>query len=171
MRLSMSESKNDHRISPGLLRFLLGPVLPLVILGVLAVSSMARKSATYDEAILLASGARFIRSWDNSVNSENPPLLKAFYALPTLLVPDLQIPPATEAERYSYSMADGFAYGNTFLYGQKRPRLILFICRLMVVLTTVFLGLAVYAVALRVWNRPTAGIMLWVFALSPNLLA
>ena len=151
------------------------PAIALTIFTLLAVSSLARKSATFDEALLMASGARFLRTWDNSVNPENPPLLKAFYALPTMFMTDLEIPPVSHRLRYSYKMADEFAYGEQFLYGAPkrhgRHKTLLFLCRCMAVLAGVLLGLALYRVAAVVWGRRVAAVLLWIYALSPNVLA
>jgi len=137
---------------------------------VLAAGSMAQKSATYDEAALLASGARYLRTLDNRVNAENPPLLKAFYALPTWLL-GWDAPPAPASTFYSYRMHDAIAYGNRALYSQKHPLLLLFFCRLMVVGVAVGLGLLLYRLAAGAWSATTAGVLLWIYVLSPNILA
>lgn len=152
------------------LRPLSTPAVPLAFILVLAAASMARKSATYDEAILLAAGARFLRTFDNRVNAENPPLLKALYALPTL-VTGCPLVPAPEGTLDSYHMDEGLRYGNDFLYSQKRPLLTLFLCRSMVVGLSCALGLVLFAVARQFWDRRTALVLLWTYALSPNLLA
>jgi len=152
-------------------RCLLTPVGPLLLFAILAALSMAQKSPTFDEAALLASGARYLRTWDNSVNAENPPFLKAVYALPTLLYPGLDIPAAPDSLRLTDSMPDQAAFGNTFLYSQRRPRRLLFCCRCMAVFVGLLLGAAVYIAAARIWNRSTAVLVLWVYALSPNILA
>ncbi len=152
------------------MQVLLRPAVPLGVMVVLAAASMARKSATYDEAALLASGARYLRTMDNRVNAENPPLLKAFYALPTLVL-GWDAPPAPASAFYSYRMHEAIKYGNRALYSQKHPLLILFFCRLMVVGLAVGLGLLLHRLAAGAWSATTAGVLLWIYALSPNILA
>ncbi len=152
-------------------RVLLLPGVPLLVFAALAISSMATKSATYDEGVLLGSGVYYLRTGDTSVNAENPPLLKAVYALPTLLFRDVSLPPVPAAVRYSYSMPDGFEYGNAVLHGQAQPLRILFCCRLIGVAAGCLLGLALYAAARRMWAGAVPAVLLWLYALSPNVLA
>jgi len=131
---------------------------------------MYRKSATYDEPALLASGTHFLRTFDHRFNAENPPLLKAVYALPTLGL--FSGSSEMHSKRvYSYDMQTAIAHGNRVLFSQPRWRAALFGCRLMVVLTACALAAFFYCVARRIWNRRTAGVLLWLFCLSPNILA
>jgi 4-amino-4-deoxy-L-arabinose transferase-like glycosyltransferase len=152
-------------------RALARPLLPILVFALLAGTSLARKSATYDEAVLLTSGAMLIRTWDNGLTGEFPPLLKAFYALPTLFFPSVAVPEPPDSQRYSYVMGPSFDYGNVFLFGQSHPLLLLFCCRMLAVTLACGLGFLVYATAARIWDKTIAIILLWVFALSPNLLA
>lgn len=147
------------------------PALPLVVFALLAATGMLRKSATFDEAALLASGARYLRTGENAFNAENPPLAKAIYALPTLLLADKGVPPLPESTRYAYDMMVQVDYGNQFLYEQRHPGTVLFVCRLMCVALGCLLGWVVFTVASRVWGKGVGIGLLWVFALSPNLLA
>lgn len=152
--------------------FLQHPLLPIAVFILLAVTSMWRKSATYDEPLLLASGAHYLRTFDVSINAENPPLLKALYALPTLAVrkfgTDVPVP---DKLPYSYEMPEEFSYGNAVLYSHPHHRLILFACRCMAVAAGTLLALVLFLAASRIWSRETALAVLWVYALSPNLLA
>ena len=68
-------------------------------------------------------------------------------------------------------MPEQAEFGNAFLYSQRHPRVLLFCCRCMAVLAGCVLGASVYLTSLRVWDRVTASGLLWIYALSPNLLA
>ncbi|MBT5612891.1 MAG: hypothetical protein HN742_34265 [Lentisphaerae bacterium] len=147
------------------------PVTPLAVFALLAAAGMLHKSAIFDEAALLASGARYLRTGENAFNAENPPLVKAIYALPTLLLAGKGVPPLPESARYAYDMMVQVEYGNAFLYGQPHPGTVLFGCRLMCVAVACLLGWVLFTVSLRIWSRNTAVAALWIFALSPNLIA
>ncbi len=154
----------------GLKRLFCGPVLPLFVFAVLAVSSLARKSATYDEPVLLVSGAWYLHHFDPRVNLENPPLLKAFYALPSLFFSFDPAPPPARVFG-SYDMHDGIEYGVGGVFAQPRALAILFACRIMAVLLALGLGGLLYRTARGHWGRNTALVLLWIYALSPNLIA
>ncbi|MFH0844522.1 MAG: glycosyltransferase family 39 protein, partial [Pseudomonadota bacterium] len=64
-----------------------------------------------------------------------------------------------------------FQYGNRFLYSRDNPLMLLFCCRLMTVLLACLLGFAVYRTAKILWDADTAVVLLWVYCLSPNILA
>ena len=156
-------------------RFAGHPVVPLAVFACLAVMSLSHKSPTYDEPIILASGGRFLRTWDNGVNAENPPLLKALYALPTAFVRSGPALSGEEGERirFSYSMAEEFAWANRALLSLpgRGWRGWVLAGRLVVVLVGILLGAVLYAAAVRCWDRPVALVIVWLYALSPNILA
>lgn len=152
-------------------RFFASPVFPILLFFLLAVTSMKDKSATYDEALLVASGAHLVRSWEVGLNAENPPLLKAWLALPTLFFKGKDVPLPPPSLQYSYRVGEMFKYGNRFFYAHDNPLLLLFCCRLMTLILACLLGLAVYRTANRLWNTHTAIALLWVYCLSPNILA
>lgn len=159
-------------LPPWLGRLLLTPWLPLAVFVVLAGSSTARKSATYDEPILLVSGARYLRTFDPALNAENPPLLKAFYALPTLFSGHYRAATDIDAGlRYSYSMGSEFEFASRVLFSDPAHRSVLYACRGLAVVLTASLGLVLYAVCRARWNRGVAVAVLWVYGLCPNVLA
>lgn len=160
------------RLSPRVRAGFGSPWLPLAVFVLLACSSMARKSATYDEPIMLVSGARYLRTFDPAVNSENPPLLKALYALPTLAVGHFRAAVDADAGlRHSYSMGDEFEFASKVLFADPGHRWLLFVCRLVPVALAVCLGLALHAVCRARWNPAVATAVLWLYALCPNVLA
>jgi hypothetical protein len=159
-------------LPPRLAAWLVRPWLALAVFAVLACTSMARKSATYDEPILLVSGARFLRTFDPALNAENPPLLKALFALPTLAAEHYRTAVDIDAGlRYSYSMGDEFEFANQVLFSDPAHRRMLFCCRLLSVALAACLGLALYAVCRARWSAAVAVGVLWLYALCPNVLA
>jgi len=133
---------------------------------------MARKSATYDEPILLVSGARYLRTLDPALNAENPPLLKALYALPTLASEHFRAATDIDASlRYSYSMGDEFEFASRVLFADPAHRAVLYACRLLALGLAACLGLLLYTVCRARWDAEVAAAVLWLFALCPNVLA
>ncbi len=173
-----TNSSHDRGTPPGappgrgrpVLAWLLSPVVPLALMAVLALGSMAHKSATFDEPLMLAAGTWYLRTGNMSLNAENPPLFKALYSLPCLAFHDPALPPLPENLRFSYNMLDEFAYANDFLFKCPQHRQILFLCRLVAVGCGLLLGFVLYCVTRRIWDNVVAGLMLWVFALCPNVL-
>ena len=152
-----------RRLPSWLASGLVQPWLALTVFAVLACSSMARKSATYDEPILLVSGARFLRTFDPALNAENPPLLKALFALPTLFSGHYRAAVDIEAGlRYSYRMGDEFGFASQVLFADPAHRRLLFLCRLVPVALAASLGLLLYAVCRVRWSPAVAAGVLWL---------
>jgi hypothetical protein len=151
--------------------WLLSPVIPVVLFAALAVTSMVHKSATFDEALHLVSGAHFVRTGDPTLNVEHPPLVKAWCALPTLVLPHSGLPDPPATVLGTYRIAHAHAFANDYLYSFDDPRAVLFWCRTMAVLLGCALGVLIYGVARRTWDPSVALALLWIYSLSPNLLA
>jgi len=134
------------------------------------VLSLLQKSATYDEAVLLASGAHFLRTCDTGPNAENPPLLKAVHALPTRFM-RIRFPPMPPTLSYSYSMAEEIEWGRAFLFEKNDARRILMPGRVMALLFVAGCGLLAFFVIRRRWGPLQATVFLILFCFSPNLLA
>ncbi len=152
-------------------RFLLNGWLPLVVLVALAAGSAAQKSATFDEPVFLASGGYYLRTGDTRFNAENPPLIKAIYALPTLLWGEGKFSKVPSSVFYSYSMGEGFRQANEMVFNCPQFRLLIFLCRLMPILVTCALGYLLYRLVCPLWGARVGRIVLWGLALSPNMMA
>ena len=169
---SYTPPAGGRRLPPRLAAWLLQPWPALAVFAILACTSMARKSATYDEPILLVSGARFLRTFDTALNAENPPLLKALYALPTLFSGHYRAAVDIDAGlRHSYRMGDEFEFASQVLFSDPAHRRMLFVCRLVPVALAACLGLVLYAVCRARWSPAVAAAVLWLYALCPNVLA
>lgn len=131
------------------------------------ISSIRLESQTWDEAFNLAAGLSYWKTGDFRMNTEHPPLGKYINALPLLFL-DLKLP----TDHPSWRARQTVPFGREFLYHNRLPaEMILFRARLMTILLTIALGLA-----LAVWVRkrfgpaPALGALL-LFAFDPNLIA
>lgn len=134
----------------------------------LAVSSMARKSATFDEVVRLTSGVSYWVTGDYRLDPAEPPLAQMWAALPVLAgeytFPDLDQP--------AWWISDAESIGRQFFFALDNDTdAILFRARVMIVLLSVACGALVF-----LWSRRLFG--LWgglmsagLYAMSPNMLA
>ena len=148
------------------------PLTALLFFCCVATTSVRHASATFDEPIILASGAHFLSTGDPSVNAENPPLLKALYAVPIALYGKLDAyRNAPDSVHSTYDAAFGFDYANGCFFSSGNHRDILFACRFVAILLAALFGYALFLTAVRVFDRGVAILILWLFCLCPNILA
>lgn len=141
----------------------------LLILGVLpalALTSMARKSATVDETAHLPAGYATLVTGDFRLNPEHPPLWKAVAATPLLLVDPVFLRVGS-----GWEDGDAWDFGRSFLQIWNRGERLLFLGRL----PGVLLAMA-FAWGLFAWSRslfgPRGGLLtLALFVFDPNVLA
>jgi hypothetical protein len=140
-------------------------LLLLAAIPIQAVSSLVRKSATFDEASHLSSAYEYLVTGVFRQHLDHPPLADQIAAFPLLFL-KLQLP-ADEASQKSL-----IRFGNRFVYRNVRDAdTILLWGRLPVVLLTVLLGWAVFS-----WGRelghPGAGLLaLFLCVFDSNILA
>jgi hypothetical protein len=125
-------------------------------------------SQTVDEAAHLAAGYSYLVTGDFRLDSEHPPLLKAFQALPLLLFFRLPFNPDPQL----WLEKDAFGIGYEWLYKSGLPAdQILFASRL----ANLFLGISLIALlawwAYRLWDIWAALLALALGALEPNFVA
>lgn len=145
------------------------PAVALLLagMGTVQVLSIREETQTWDEGFDIAAGYSYWKTGDFRINREHPPLGKYINALPLLFM-DLRLP----LEHPSWAETDNVGFGVEFLYRNRAPaETILFRARLMTILLTLCLGLAV-----AVWTRsrfgPAAALFaLLLFAFDPNLIA
>ncbi len=139
----------------------------ICILGTVQVLSMRNESQSYDEGFELASGYSYLVSGDYRICIEHPPLARIIAALPLLA-----LDPSVPFDDVSWKKADFIEFGHRFLYNNRLPAdTILFAGRLMMVLLTMCLALAV-----AVWTKrefgALAGLLAAAFvAFDPNFIA
>lgn len=142
----------------------------LTAFAVQAVTSLRQKSITTDEILYITAGYYHLETGDFSLNPVNPPLPKLLAALP-LLPLDLRLPPAPE-DPGAWTMVEQWKYSRAFYYGNTAPAdEILFRARLPFVGIGVVLGLYVYLWSRRLYGTRAAFLALFLFSLSPNVLA
>lgn len=147
-----------------------GPALVLLAgLGLyagLAVGSLRRLSATFDEPAHLTAGYTYLRLGDFRLNPEHPPLVKVLAAAPLLaLGPELRTDNEAWALRRQWELA------RRFLYRWNDADELLFRGRLAVVGLGMGLAAAVFLWTRGRWGPWAAGLALGLCVLSPEVLA
>lgn len=143
-------------------------VLIMIAFAVLAATAMRRTSATFDEILLPAAGARGLHTGQFNLVTDHPPLLQYVYGLPVVLS-DIRYPAEPDGgwqypDRYTYARAFFWAEGNN-------PVDIAFRARLMGVLIGVLLIGAVYGITRSYAGTGAAVLAALLVAFIPDVLA
>jgi hypothetical protein len=131
----------------------------------LAVTSMRRKAAAFDEVAYLPAGYTHWKLRDFRMSPEQPPLVKLLAAAPLL------------ASEVTLHQDDGWArrrqwdFGRNFLFAWNDADRLLFRARLAVVALGVALAAAVYGWTRLRWGPAAAALALLLCVLSPDTLA
>jgi hypothetical protein len=141
-------------------------VAGVVVYGALAVDSMRRQSATFDEGSHLPAGYTYLKLGDHRLNPEHPPLVKALAAVPLLFM-DVTLKPDDEA----WALRRQWEFGKRFLYRWNDADRLLFLGRLPVVALASCLVVAVFLAARGRFGLPAAAAGALLAALSPDVLA
>ena len=146
--------------------------MPLLFVAI-AWPALRENSATYDETTYVPAGFTYLTRADFRLNPEHPPLLKALFALPVLLLsPSIN----AETER-AFDAAPGernnaqWIFGYRFLYRDNRPEPLLFRARLVALLLTAVAVLFVFAWARELFGTGCALFATSLLTLDPNFLA
>lgn len=140
---------------------LLGFVMPVMM-----ITSLWRKSVTFDEPYCVAMGYNYLKTGETRyVSRFNPPLAPVLTALPLLSlgVDRAQQPGGTGPELHTTAAA--------FFAGWQDPEVVLRLARLPVLLVTMLLGLGVYAWSRELFGPLRALISVVLYAFAPNVLA
>ena len=146
--------------------------LPVAILlslfFVLALTSVRTKSPVCDAAAHhIASGYSYVKVGDFRMNPSAPPLLRIFMGIPILaLNPPLPI------DHPSWEGIDSPEFHRQFLFvGDKNTELIIFLSRLPMIILSLFLGILIFIWARQIYGYKAALFALFLFSLSPTMLA
>ena len=151
--------------------FWIGLVLLIIILGFVQISSLLADSQTVDEGPHILAGYSYLKTGKILLNPEHPPLLKAWSALPLLILnPDL--PEEVKNAADTKAELDQWGLSYEFLHKNRVPAdTIIFWSRLMMVILAI-LGAVGIALIARIWFGNLAGIFAFIlFAFDPNVLA
>ncbi|NOX58000.1 MAG: hypothetical protein GXP29_03975 [Planctomycetes bacterium] len=175
-RRSRQESKSRDRVgSSWLSRKVILPVVALCVVHfVLAVSSVANKSNTYDEIAHLTRGYSYFKTGDFRLAPPHPPLAHAWAALPGLGT-DVKFSRGW-MDSDSWYTSDVWQIGRAFFYYAKSGNAatidsLLWRGRAMIALLSVALAVLVYFASARLFGTRGGLISLTLYAFSPTMLA
>ncbi len=158
----MSLSNKTTSIIAGLL---------LLIMLILAVSSIRNDSLTMDEVAHLPAGYSYLTQQDMRLNPEHPPLLKDIAALPLLFFSkDINFP--SEIPAWQEDVNGQWDFGRYFLYQSGNPTTnMIFWSRIPMILILILLGFFVFKWARELFGNCAGLLALFFFSFSPTLIA
>lgn len=135
----------------------------------LGVASMAGDSGIVDEVAHIPAGYSYLRYGDFRLNPEHPPLIKDLAAFPLLFM-DLKFP--LDINAWTTEANGQWETGWNFIYhvGNNADQ-VLFFSRLPILLLAVAFGYVLYRFTRKYFGVHAALLTLFLFTLSPNLLA
>jgi len=147
----------------------------LILMLVLAFSSILDDSATMDELAHIPSGYSYITQKDMRLNPEHPPLLKDLAGFSVWLGSKITASPInfpSQAKSWQEGINDQWVFGNDFLYrsGNNADQII-FWARLPMLLIMLLLGFYVFKWARELYGNKAGLLALFLYSLSPTFLA
>ena len=133
----------------------------------LAVTSLRKSSATYDEGAHLPAGYTYLATGDHRLNPEHPPLVKLLAAAPLFLIGNVTF----KADDEAWATGRQWELGRRFLYRWNDADRLLFWGRLPIVLLGAGLCAAVFLWTRARFGFPAALLAGLLAVLSPDLLA
>ena len=132
----------------------------------LAVDSMRRTSATYDEPAHLSAAWTHVRLHDYRLSPDHPPLVQSLAAVPLVFL-DVKMDPADEA----WGEHAIWRFARRWLYHWNDAGRLLFWGRLPIVFLAAALAVAIFLWARARFGPAPAFVALFLAVLSPDLLA
>ncbi|MFH1551985.1 MAG: glycosyltransferase family 39 protein [bacterium] len=147
----------------------------LVLMFLLALTSIKNDSATMDELPHIASGYSYITQKDMRLNPEHPPLLKDLAGLSVWIGSKLTAEPINfpdQAKSWKDDINGQWDFGREFLYrnGNNADNIIFF-ARLPMILIMLLLGFYVFKWTRELYGDRAGLIALFLYSLSPTFLA
>ncbi|MDP8297930.1 MAG: phospholipid carrier-dependent glycosyltransferase [Candidatus Orphnella occulta] len=147
-------------------------IIVIVLLSIftsLAITSMIQKSGTPDEiAHQITSGVIMLKKGDLKYDTAHPPLARYIIAAPVVLFLNPKLPDKKQVWRVD-DRAE-FARDFFFKYNNQSKQM-LFVSRLMVVMLGVLCGLLIFLWTKKLYGVKVALFSLFLYVLSPNILA
>ncbi len=154
--------------APRALRWGLALALVLVASSTATILAMRRTSATFDEIVLIAGGARGLRTGSFDLAPDHPPLMQYLYGLPAYLLhphyPAEQPGQWGSRTRYNYARSFFFRQGND-------PEALAFVARLVAAALAAGLVLLTWAFTRRAHGPAAAFVAGLLVAFLPDVLA
>jgi len=142
----------------------------LLLMFVLATTSLAGDSATMDEVAHLPAGYSYLTQKDMRLNPEHPTLIKDLAGLPLLFLKNIKFP--SEIKDWQEDINGQWGFGYHFLYQAGNPAdKMIFWGRLPMVLILILLGFYVFKWARELFGNKAALLALFFFSFSPTFLA
>lgn len=145
------------------------PVVLLLLLFGVSLSSIRVTSGTYDEFEYISRGYTYLKTGNTNLKLRHPVLLDSLAAVPLLLLPDIQLPLDSSA----LAAGDFHVYARNFMWEANAAiaNKIYFLARLPVMALSLLLATAVFA-----WSHQKFGTMAGLVAMTllvfdPNWLA
>lgn len=140
---------------------------------VLAVTSMRKKSLTFDEVAYIPAGYSYLTTCDFRLNQGHPPLTKLLAGIPLLFLhPELPTDHPSWAEAGQGSNHAHWSFGLEFLNrADNEVETLAFWARLPTVFLALLLVLGVYLFARDLYGRTAGYVAATLCAFSPNILA
>lgn len=139
---------------------------------VLAIASVWNDCITLDETVYISSGYSYLKTGSYRLNCDHPPLIKDLTAIPLLF---LKINSPFNNPNWSdniRSSAENFDFGRRFLFESGNDAdTIGRAARVPVILLMLLLGIYVFEWTRRLFGDRTALIALFLFSLSPTVIA
>jgi len=144
-------------------------LLLLCLFGVQAVTSMRLKSATCDElAHHIPAGYVLLEKGDFQMDPSQPPLARYIAALPLKLFMDVRMP----EDRSEWRREDRGSFGRDFFYKYNdSPERMLFYSRCSFVVVGLLCGIVLFLAARAFYGERAGLFALFLYSLSPNMLA
>jgi hypothetical protein len=138
----------------------------LAIHAALALWGAARNSLTFDERQHLAAGVMIVSRGELRISAVNPPLIKAWCALPVVAMGARPPSPEALADGEQYVVGESFMRENAGRYHR-----LLFAARVMTVILSLALGFLVWRYARRLYGALGGVLALGFYAFAPEALA
>ncbi len=148
---------------------ILFPALLLSIFAFLVVSSMLKHSGTCDEiAHHIPVGYILWEKSDYKMDTSQPPLSRYLVAMPLKLFMKLNLP----SDRAAWRAEDRSTFGKDFFFKYNQdPRKIIFLSRLPIVLVGILCGIIIFIWIKFLYGLDAALFGLFLFGLSPEIIA
>lgn len=140
----------------------------LILLAMQAAGSSGAHSVTFDEPYHLGAGYAYLRTGDVRLNSDHPPLIDAWVALPLLL-----LNPHLPLDSAAWQQAEYGSFGDVFMWQANSDQALrlVWLGRLPNIALAILLGAAIFRWTSDLSNRAAGLLALTIYTLDPGVVA